>query len=435
MSSLRRRLLGVGGTLLLLFTGLTGLALEWALTRYTQQAEHERLQGLVYTLLGAMDVANDGTPRIRAEAIQEPRFGQLDSGLSAAIYNAKGEPVWRSFSRLDHALTTETPEVNEWRFNIGTSFRLSYGIEWLASRKRQYRFTVSVEESASPLQTQRVQFTRQLWTWLGLSTLLLLLTLLALMRWAIRPLSALTSELDEIRAGAKQQISTRVPAEILPLTQSLNTLLAHQQQQQSRFRDALADLAHSLKTPLTVLQGALRGRPNPQIAEQIERMQQIIGYQLQRAATMGGKALQTPRAVRPVVERLIAALSKVYRDKAITFEIDLDPSFTLAFEEGDLMELLGNLLDNAAKYGRTRVAIGADPNHPEALCIDDDGPGFPPDAQRLLDRGARADLRQPGQGIGLAVAYDIVRAYGAELRLTANPSGGARVVVVPRAPA
>ncbi|MGF1642484.1 MAG: ATP-binding protein [Thiotrichales bacterium] len=433
MSSLGRRLLGVGGTLLLLFTVMTGLALEWALTRYTQQAEYERLQGLVFTLLGAMDVANDGTPRIRAESIQEPRLGQLDSGLGASIYNAKGAPVWRSFSQLDTDTLSTLPEVNEWRFSAGESFRLSYGIEWLASRKRQYRFTVSVEESESPLQTQRMQFTRQLWTWLALSTLLLLLTLLALMRWAIRPLTALTTELDDVRNGTKQQLSTRVPAEILPLTQGLNTLLAHQHQQQSRFRDALADLAHSLKTPLTVVQGSLREHPNPLAAEQIERMQQIIGYQLQRAATMGGKALQSPRPVRPVVERLVGALTKVYHEKQIQFDIELPASFTLAMEEDDLLELLGNLLDNAAKYGRHRVWVGGDGQRPDALCIDDDGPGFPAAAQRLLERGARADSRQSGQGIGLAVALDIVRAYGAELHLTNSPLGGARVIVEQRA--
>ncbi len=428
-NSLRGRLVTLGGALLLLFTLLTGFALEVALTRYTERAEYERLQGLVFAILGAMDVKPDGRVEISEGAIPEPRLTQLDSGLGVIVFDASGTPLWRSAGIDAPTSLDDPPQVNEWRFSAGTRYRLSYGIEWELNRNRHLRYTVTVDEGASPLQTQREQFTRQLWGWLGFSTLLLLLTLLALMRWVIRPLRLLTWELDDIRDGRKDQLTTAVPEEIQPLAQGLNTLLQHQHQQQARFRDALADLAHSLKTPLTVLRGQLRDHPDAVAAEQIERMEQIIGYQLQRAATVGAKALHPPQAVRPVAERLINALRKVYADKGVAFRLDIPPGFRLAMDPGDLMELLGNLLDNAAKYCTRQVLVRAESRPTAQLLIDDDGPGFPEHAEQLLTRGARADTREAGQGIGLAVTQDIVRAYGATLSLRRGPLGGARVVV------
>jgi two-component system sensor histidine kinase PhoQ len=248
------------------------------------------------------------------------------------------------------------------------------------------------------------------------------------MQWGLKPLNKISADLDKIRNKEKTRLSMSVPMEIRPLTSNLNALLEHQENQQKRFRNALADLAHSLKTPLAVLRGQIP-RNDTAAQGQLDQIDNIIGYQLKRAATTGRKALQTQIAVYPVVERITSALKKVYVDKKINYINSISESLVVHLDEDDLMELLGNIIDNAAKNGGKTVNISEDLSL-RAIVISDDGPGFPKDAKSLLRRGIRADTRTPGQGIGLAVANDIALAYGVELTLV-NSSAGARVVLAP----
>ena len=164
---------------------------------------------------------------------------------------------------------------------------------------------------------------------------------------------------------------------------------------------------------------------------QLDQIDNIISYQLKRAATAGHKALQAQIVVYPIVERITNALKKVYVDKKINYINSISESLVVPIDEGDLMELLGNIIDNAAKNGCKTVKISEDQSL-RAIVISDDGPGFPMDAKSLLQRGIRADTRTPGQGIGLAVANDIALAYGMELRL-GNSKAGAKVVLSPSA--
>jgi two-component system sensor histidine kinase PhoQ len=146
-------------------------------------------------------------------------------------------------------------------------------------------------------------------------------------------------------------------------------------------------------------------------------MNQIVGHQLQRAAASGRSSLTPNLSLHQVVERLAGSLSKVYADKQIQWQIEIPETAGFKGDEGDLMELLGNLMDNACKYGRGRVRIELDTNRPE-LRVADDGPGIPADqANQVVQRGHRADQQQPGQGIGLAVAMDILKAYGGRLAI------------------
>ncbi len=430
-TSLRFRLLASAGAILLLFLLLTGLALDRALGLYTRHAEFDRLQGLIYSLLGATDIDADGTVTIALDRIPAPRLQQPDSGLEAALFDASGRLLWQAPSLLRRPAPTAFPGVNQWRFDSRGSFSLSYGLEWLFGddAERAERFTVTVTDRASPLLRETARLSHRLWLWLALISALLLAALTLLMHWGLRPLGSIRRSLDDIRSGRSQRLDVEVPDEIRPLTQSVNELIAHQEQQQRRFRHALADLAHSLKTPLAVIRNTPAARQDEQLAQQLERIDDIIGYQLKRAASSGAAGLTAPLPVRPVLERLQRALGKVYAARGIRFENRVPADFTLRIGEDDLMELCGNLLDNAAKYGRSRVTVHSDG---AALVIDDDGPGFPADAAELLRRGKRADSRQPGQGIGLAVVDDIARACALELELTRSESGGGRVIVRPK---
>lgn len=429
-TSLRTRLLVSATAILLLFILLTALALDRALDAYTRHAEFDRLQGLIYSLLGAADIDTEGTVSVALSRIPAPRLQQPDSGLFAAIFSADGRLIWQSPSLLGSPDTVPFPGVNQWRFNSAVGFSLTYGLEWLVGEHPPniYRFTIAATDLASPLQAETARLSHRLWIWLAVICTLLLTTLMALMYWGLKPLQAIRSNLDDIRSGKAKQLGVDVPDEIRPLTQSLNELIEHLERQQQRFRDALADLAHSLKTPLAIMRNTPAAADDPQLRQQLQRFDDIISYQLKRAASTGTGGLTAPIAVNPVLLRLQRALSKVYADKGVSFINSVPDSYKLRISEDDLMELAGNLLDNAAKYGRSRVTTHIDG---EALIIDDDGDGFPANAEALLRRGQRADRRQPGQGIGLAVVDDIARAWGLSLQLTNNEQGGGRILVMP----
>lgn len=429
MNSLRARLLLSAGGVLLLFILLTGIALERALSSYARQAEYDRLQGLAFSLLGATEVDANGGISTGLERIPEPRLLQPESGLAALIYDADGKIRWRSPSLLTALPTPQLPGINEWVFSGRNAFTLSYGFEWLLDDDRAQVYALQIQERNSPLQSQRRSFTLKLWWWLAGITAALLLTLLALMRWGLTPLKKISADLDKIRNGKKSRLSAAVPTEIRPLTSNLNALLEHQENQQKRFRNALDDLAHSLKTPLAVLRGQIK-RDDTAANEQLDQIDNIIGYQLQRAATTGSKALQKPVALHPIVERIIKALEKVYADKKIHFSNQISESLAIPVEQEDLMELMGNLLDNAAKHGGRNIEISAQSDPEMEIIIQDDGSGFPDNAKNLLQRGIRADGRTPGQGIGLAVANEIALAYGMKIE-PGNSSKGAKVTIRP----
>jgi len=256
------------------------------------------------------------------------------------------------------------------------------------------------------------------------------------LQWGLKPLHQLGEELNAIEEGQQNRIEQHYPQEVQPLTEGINTLIKQQQQQQNRYRQALDNLAHSLKTPLAVLRGighekTLAAENQQRLDEQVQRMDQIVSYQLRKAATAGKQGLHQKEALLPILQQLCRVLDKVYRDKEITFSLPEIAAIHLQMEKGDLMELFGNLLDNACKHCQQRVSIELKTAQQKVTVhIDDDGAGFPVgQEQSLLQRGVRADSRLEGQGIGLAVAEEIVLAYEGEIQLERSPLGGARVTL------
>ncbi len=424
MNSLRARLLLAALPVLLAFVLLTGLALNRADAERAERAAYDRLQGLVYGLLGAAEFAVDGSLRFAEDQLPDPRLRQANSGLYAVLRESAGAETWRSPSLLEEVPLPAAPAIGEWRFEHlaeQAMFLLSFGLEWEGEGGARH-YSISVLQDAAPFYQERASYRRTLWIWLSAAAVLLLVVLVMLLYWGLAPLHQLASQLEELRAGRQDSISGRYPQELQPLTEALNRLLANERARLDRYRHALADLAHSLKTHLAVLR-AHAGTP----AEPLERMQQLIGYHLHRAAAGAGASFATPLAVKPVAEQLVNALTKVHSARGIRFALAMDDHAVLRIERGELMELLGNLLDNAAKWCRSQVQLSA-ARHSEMLelCVDDDGPGFPEQAAQLIERGRRADSR-PGQGIGLAVVADIVQAQNGELHLERAPLGGARV--------
>jgi two-component system sensor histidine kinase PhoQ len=239
-------------------------------------------------------------------------------------------------------------------------------------------------------------------------------------------------------------MSERHPRELEPLTESINAFIESERENLERQRNILADLAHSLKTPLAVLRTRLdSGTDGPELraelGEQLKRMNDLVGYQLSRAASGGHKLFAAPLPVEENAEEIVRGLEKVYASKGVLCEFEIDPEARFYGEKGDLQELLGNLLENAFKWARSRVLLTARAGAPApnrrpglVLTVEDDGPGIPVDRIALvLQRGVRGDERVQGHGIGLAIVQDIVRSYRGELNVgESDELGGASFEVV-----
>jgi two-component system sensor histidine kinase PhoQ len=446
MRSLRARLLLVSAVVLAGFLGLTGLALDQAFRASAESALRERLQSHLYALLAAADLDAGNRLELPVE-LPEPRFNLVGSGLMAEVRDAGDALVWRSRSALGaefKGISTSAPGERVYSQTAAgktpARLMLSFATRWEGGGEPQI-YVFHVAERLDEHAAQILQFRRGLFGWLAAATLLLLVAQALILRWGLAPLRRVAQDLSEMEAGRAQALSGRYPAELQPLINNLNALLAEARQHLQRYRDTLGNLAHSLKTPLAVLRGSVEAKaPVEELRavaqEQLQNMNEIVEYQLQRAAAAGRTALSTPLPAAPAARKLLAALEKVYAAKSLRVETDIAPGVMFRGDEGDLLEILGNVADNAFKWARSRVRVQA--QNPAArqsgarftLRIEDDGPGIPDDqVQRVRARGARADTATPGHGLGLAVVQEIVELYDGELIIARSPLGGAAVEI------
>jgi len=288
---------------------------------------------------------------------------------------------------------------------------------------------VSVLEDKSEFDHEIAVFARTLWAWLGGAGALLLLAQLLLLRWAMAPLRLVAREIARIEGGQQAAIEGSYPTELTGLTENLNTLIQQERVRQTRYKEALSYLAHSLKTPLAVLRNALAepAQLPATVRDQVGRMDDIVQHQLGRAAAGGATRFTPAIPLAPVLHRIRDALAKVYADKGLRFDIDCPASLRWRIDEGDLFEMMGNVLDNAAKWAKQQVQVRvARESGRLAIHVDDDGPGFT-DTESVLQIHVRADERVPGHGVGLAVVNDLVASHHGTLKLERGPLGGARV--------
>ncbi|HEY9147581.1 MAG TPA: ATP-binding protein [Gammaproteobacteria bacterium] len=430
MNSLSARVSLSAALVLTIFIIVTALALERAFEESAHSALRERLSAQLYLIMAAAEVSDSGRLVMPAH-LAEARLELPGSGLYARIGNTAGEGLWHSPSAVGLELPVPPPDGEGFGripFDGQRYFLASLDIEW-ESDSGSVPLRFSVLEDPAAFTAQMRDYRHSLWGWLGAMALLLLAALAATLAWGLRPLRTVAREVRAIESGRQESLQRDYPKEIRRLTDNINALLHHERAQQSRYKNALADLAHSLKTPLALLRGLPDSERSPLIDEQVTRMDNIVHYQLQRAATAGRSALAAPVAVAPLAERLLASLQKVYRDKAVTLEKQLDTQCHFRGDEGDLMELLGNLLDNAWKWtaGGIWLQLSCQGSVLQ-LCVEDDGPGIEPErVEQVLSRGVRLDENTPGHGIGLPMVRDIVEAYEGKLTIERSEHGGARI--------
>ncbi len=434
--SLHRRLLLGALVVAVLFLGLTGVALDQAFRSSLAQAERERLQNHVYTLLAAARV-EDGALRIPGD-LPDGRFAQAGGGLYGRISDADGDVTWRSGSLSGLQWPrAETAGPGDLRFgrlelNQEQARSLGYGVRWSDPDAGTREYTVEVAESRLDSREELSVYRRTLWGWLIAAGVGLLLSQALLQHWGLRPLRRLVRELRDVRQGRKAQLDAAAPPELVPLADGVNRLLRAERERRRQYQTSLADLAHSLKTPLAVLRGTLETGAthgaNREGLEQVERIDGSVRYHLARAGR-SRERLGERTPLRPVAERLLRALSG-QRTPVPDMELDCGDDVVFPGPEDELMELLGNVLDNAVRHCRHRVRVAATVAGGSQLeiLVEDDGPGIPADArERVTRRGERADTRHPGEGIGLAVVADLVAAYSGTLELSISPLGGARI--------
>lgn len=433
MMSLKRRMILSASLVLAIFIILTALALERAFYDSARSARQDRLLGQTFLLIAAAEVDAQGRLTLPSD-MSESRFNLPGSGLYAAVFDHEGASLWRSASALNISAPFQTQLApGDKRFEDGAGYFVqSLGVKW-AVGKKHFNFTFSVSENRAEFNAQIRRYRQSLWTWLAALAALLLVAQALVMRWGLHPLRSVATELNAIESGRQENLQGAYPEEIQRLTDNLNSLLQHEREQRQRYRHALADLAHSLKTPLAVMRGALSGTAAQlpaTVEEQVARMDTIVAYQLQRAATAGARKLHaTPLALAPIAEKILAALHKVHRDKKVQVEMTWGSDLKIAGDEEDWMELLGNLLENAFKWCNSQIRLDAevDTEH-VVLCIEDDGLGIAPSQiDRILQRGVRADEAVPGHGIGLAVVHDIVVAYQGQMQISRSHLGGAAI--------
>ncbi len=269
---------------------------------------------------------------------------------------------------------------------------------------------------------------------LMIGTILVMVFGFAIVRRGLSPLDEMRRSLSAVRRGDATRVDGRFPSEVQPLVVEVNALLEHQAHAVSRAHAKAGDLAHGLKTPLAILtQEAERaaGAGQPEIAaaiqEQIERMRRQIEYHLAHARAAASGATSRARcAIAESAEALARTLRRLHADRGVAIDVRVDPGHEVRCERADLDEMLGNVLDNACKWGRTRVVVQSIAGDGRCtIVVDDDGPGLAPALREaVLQRGVRADEAAPGSGLGLAIGRELADVYGGSVALDASPLGG-----------
>jgi signal transduction histidine kinase len=269
----------------------------------------------------------------------------------------------------------------------------------------------------------------------------LIMVVLIQVRIGLGPLFALQREVAAVRTGKADRLDGDYPAEVEPLAAELNALVAHDQEVVERQRAHVGNLAHALKTPLSVMLAEAELHPGPLaevVARQADVMRDHVDHHLRRArAAARSQAPRERTAVAPVLEELAHALERIFQDRAVTIDWRCPDGLYFQGERQDLLEILGNVLENACKYSTRRVRAEAKAIDPDrmSIIIEDDGPGLPSERRaEVFKRGERLDESEPGSGLGLSIVDELARAYGGAAALGDSTLGGLRVVLdLPRA--
>jgi two-component system sensor histidine kinase PhoQ len=444
--SIRARLVWGAVVVLLAFLAGAGWAVQQAYADSVRAQRFARLQSTIYLLMAGAELNTTGA-LVMPATLAEPRLSLPASGLYANIANVDKSEEWQSSSTLGLNPPFQRSQApGQWHFDtvvappaqsddkrrMNSEFlAATYAVKW-SINDQVAPLVFSVLEDKSEFDRELRAFERTLWSWLGGAGLLLLLTQTLLLRWGLAPLGQMAREIQRIEKGEQTRVERQYPSELAGLSHNLNVLIDQERSRQTRYKEALDDLAHSLKTPLAVLRASLQepGELPAMVAQQVSRMDDIVVHQLGRAGASGAARFAPHLALAPILHRIHSTLAKVYVEKNLLFAVDCSPELTWRIDQGDAFEMLGNVLDNAAKWASQKVSVQIWPDSQRLrIRVTDDGTGFA-DPQAVLQRRVRLDETVPGHGIGLAVVRDLVASRQGELTLSRADSGGAQIDIV-----
>ncbi len=427
---------------------VAGVILTSLYRQTVEQAFDERLGVYLTTLIGNLATQN---PRALADPgnLGEQRFELLYSGWYWQVRRPNGGPVLLAsrslFSDvLDIGKATEAQTVD------GVTAGALVGPENQSLRvlgrtiifDQDARFDVLVAGDAGEMRSQIAAFRTSVILTLAVFGIGLVIATMIQIRWGLRPLDRVRVGLAQLRSGKETRFEGPFPAEIEPLAKELNALLESNQQIIERARTQVGNLAHALKTPLSVITNEARSSRGPladKVAEQAALMSRQVGHYLDRARIAArSNIIGAVTEVEPVITRLMRAMRRIHDDKGLDLAAEVPNGARFKGEQQDLEEIVGNLVDNACKWARSKVTVAItyqsppDGDHDGRLSvrIDDDGPGLTEEQRaEATRRGRRLDESKPGSGLGLSIVTDLIALYEGSFRLDRSPDGGLRAEI------
>ncbi|MEM6626834.1 MAG: sensor histidine kinase [Pseudomonadota bacterium] len=451
-SSLLRRVWGsIAGRLLLgaAVWSILVLAVAGAYVMALYRAEtirllDEDLTATIQTLTAAVDSDQSGEIVANDAAFpNDPRFTRVLSGwywafLSLDEDNRITEPLpsrslWDEEPPIDQSMIDEAVNgLGAIIFRDGTGptgepVRVALRAILLPDREAPIGVYAAIDLQAADTSAERLR--TRLFLALAVLALGLFLAVFLQVRIGLAPVRQIRRSLSDIRAGRKTQLTGPYPLELTPLAQEMNTLIDHNKDVVERARTHVGNLAHALKTPIAILINESDGEDDRAklIRRQAEAMSQNVNHYLQRAqAAARAEVLGARTEIAPAVDDLARLLKRLHRDKALQIEVDIDPGAVFRGERQDLDDLIGNLMDNAAKWGRSTISVTARKTGAGVrICVDDDGPGLrEEDRAAAMERGRRLDESEPGTGLGLSIVKELAELYGGAFALEDSRLGG-----------
>ena len=432
--SLTRRMIGVSALWIALLLGVGGYTLDRFLVSAITSNFDSQLDYVLTAMISSAEIGPDGEV-LFTRSLADQRFLEPYSGLYYQISGRGSEPfpsrsLWDRQLRVAPAHVDDNVHYYDSSEFPNENLRIIERDVRLPNSNIRWRFQVAQDRDALDEQIGVLRRTMvRSFGILGLG-LIILATLQAI--YGLWPLRRVRREIAAIRSGLKSRVDERLPAEIEPMVVELNQLLEHNEVQAEEARRHAGNLAHALKTPLTVITNAATAK-SPDLPATVVReartMRRQVDHHLARARAIGRRSSAQARApVRPSLEAVERAVSRLYEN--VTIDLAGDKKVSVRVERQDLDEMLGNLIENAAKYGggRVFVTVGKADDMVE-IEVEDDGRGIP-EAERvsIFDRGARLDTGKPGTGLGLAIVRDVAQIYGGTVVLEESEDLGGLLV-------
>ena len=429
-NSLRARLLLAALAWIVIAIPIGGVALAFSFRSVVADEFDDRLRSHLLTLIGAVEVAPDGALAL-VQALNDDRFEQVYSGWYWIVAPEGDTPlrsrsVWDLPFEVAPQRVSATPQFRTFEDASDNAVRIAQQTVRLPGRSAPVTFAVSgnLEQVNDAVR----DFNRLLWLSLFALGVGLVVAIVTQVSFGLRPLKRVAQEIERIRGRKQTHLRETGLSDIDLFVKQVNTLIDHDRAQLERSRGNAADLAHALKTPLAILRSSFSGAEHDEQRAQLDDVQRLIDRQLARAASAGPR----PGVVTNVADTLramVTGMHRMYASRALQLDFTCSPGVQFAGDAEDLQEMLGNLLDNACKWARTRVLVTAVLKDERlVVTVEDDGPGMT-DAQasRATTRGQRFDEQTPGTGLGLAIVSDILAMYEGSMELSHSDLGGARV--------